>query len=74
MMKLLNAGEFTLRKWVPNDTEFLGEIPVEYDEIALSDLELDEPAAILRLPWNPMADDFRFDTLECDPTKRLMTQ
>lgn len=73
-MKLLNVGEFILRKWVPNDTEFLGEIPVEYNEIGLSDLELDEPVAILRLSWNPVADDFRFDTLEYEPTKRLMTQ
>lgn len=58
LMHLLKAGQFNLRKWISNHSEFLETITPDHREIVLP--ICDQSTKALGIKWYPREDEFQF--------------
>ena len=60
-IKFLEAGGFSLRKWIANTPELLNDLPEEVHlQPALLQLTAEGPVNKLGVAWNPSEDKFKF--------------
>lgn len=67
---ILNSGQFSLRKWYSNDTEFLDQIPESEREKALQ-FDGSDIVKPLGMIWQPSSDEFRFQHIDRSSDRRI---
>lgn len=60
LIKALNGGGLSLRKWTSNSPTLLNSLPEEMTEQSLQSFSEDEMNKALGIQWNPKTDQFSF--------------